>query len=99
MKDVLKSGKDRYWIRTPGQGDYQKLEPTQIITNGADCYPWTKTFLIWPRKTITGQRIGWQQAYKRRVWVVWGTGFHMEPETQYATLFEILSNDTSNRMA
>ena len=27
--------------------------------------------------------------------VVWGTGFHMEPETQYATLFEILSDGST----
>jgi hypothetical protein len=70
-----------------------------IITDGADCYPWTKTFVIFPKKTITGQRIAWQQAYKRKVWVVWGSGFHMEPETQYATLFEVLADDHSNRMA
>jgi hypothetical protein len=93
MTDILKSGKDRFWIRTPGMGDYKKLEITQIITDGADCYSWTKTFIIWPRKTITGKYIGWQQAYKRRVWVVWGTGFHMEPETQYATLFDLLNID------
>lgn len=68
----------------------QKMEYS-IITDGADCYPWTKTFVMWPRKTITGQRIFWEQAYKRKVWVVWGTGFHMEPEVQYANLFEILS--------
>jgi hypothetical protein len=75
------------------------MEITQIITDGAGCYPWTKTFVIFPKKTITGQRLAWQQAYKRRVWVVWGQHFHMEPETQYATLFEILSDDNSNRMA
>jgi len=61
-----------------------------IIKDGAGCYPWIKTFIIWPRKTISGKRIFWEKAYKRRVWVVWGTGFHMEPEVQYATLFEIL---------
>lgn len=72
------------------------MEITQIIANGADCYPWTETFIIWPRKTIGGKMIGWTRAYKRRVWVVWGTGFHMEPETQYATLFEILANDNAN---
>lgn len=61
-----------------------------IIENGADCYPWTKTFVIWPRKSISGKRLFWETAYKRRVWVVWGTGFHMEPETQYASLFDLL---------
>ncbi len=64
-----------------------------IIEDGADCYPWTEYFALLPRKTITGQRIFWQKAYRRRVWVVWGTGFHMEPETQYADLFEILGKN------
>jgi hypothetical protein len=64
-----------------------------IIENGADCYPWKPHFAWWPVKTITGLRAWGVKVYKRRVWVVWGTGFHMEPETQYATLFEILAND------
>lgn len=63
-----------------------------IIENGADCYPWRETFVIWPRKSISGAPLFWTRAYKRRVWVVWGTGFHMEPETQYATIFDILSS-------
>lgn len=71
---------------------------TQIITDGADCYPWIETFVILPKRSIGGTRLFWEKAYKRRVWVVWGTGFHMEPEVQYATLFEILADD-SNRMA
>jgi hypothetical protein len=72
--------------------EYATMNITQIITDGADCYPWTETFVIFPKKTITGKRLAWQKLYKRRVWVVWGTGFHMEPETQYATLFEILDH-------
>ena len=63
-----------------------------IITDGADCYPWRETFVIWPRKTITGKRLFWTKAYKRRVWIVWGTGFHMEPETQYATAFDMIND-------
>lgn len=86
-------------LTQPIPGTLSGMNIKHIITDGADCYPWTETFVIWPRKTITGNRIGWQKAYKRRVWVVWGTGFHMEPETQYATLFEILADDHSNRMA
>lgn len=70
----------------------RKMEYT-IIKDGADCYPWTETFVILPKKTITGKRLAWQKLYKRKVWVVWGTGFHMEPETQYATLFEILAHE------
>ncbi len=73
--------------------EYASMEITQIITDGADCYPWTETFVIFPKKTITGKRLAWQKLYKRKVWVVWGTGFHMEPEIQYATLLEILADD------
>jgi hypothetical protein len=63
-----------------------------IITDGADCYPWREAFAWFPVKTITGLRAWGVKIYKRKVWVVWGTGFHMEPETQYATLFEILKS-------
>lgn len=65
-----------------------------IIKDGADCYPWMETFVMWPRKSITGKKLFWTKAYKRKVWVVWGTGFHMEPETQYATLFELLEDES-----
>ena len=68
----------------------QKMEYT-IITDGADCYPWMETFIMWPRTSITGKKLFWTKAYKRKVWVVWGTGFHMEPETQYATAFDLLT--------
>ena len=64
-----------------------------IITDGADCYPWMETFIIWPRTSITGKKLFWTKAYRRKVWTVWGTGFHMEPTVQYATLFELLAND------
>ncbi len=63
-----------------------------IIKNGVDCYPWTEHFAWWPVKTITGLRAWGIKVYRRKVWIVWGTGFHMEPEIQYATLFEILDN-------
>ena len=62
-----------------------------IIENGADCYPWHEVFAWRPVKTVTGKRVWMEKIYKRRVWVVWGTGFHMEPENQYATLIEMLS--------
>ena len=63
-----------------------------IITDGADCYPWREVFALWPVKTINGKYIWWKKVFKRKVWVVWGTGFHMEPETQYATAFDLLEN-------
>ena len=73
----------------------RKMEYT-ILTEGAGCYPWKETFVWWPWvTTITGKRVWWKKVYKRKVWVVWGTGFHMEPETQYATLFEILADENN----
>ena len=69
----------------------RKMEYT-IITDGADCYPWHEVFALWPVKTINGKRVWWKKVYKRKVWVVWGTGFHMEPETQYATVFDMMDN-------
>lgn len=76
--------------------DRMKMERTQIIADGADCYPWRETFVMWPRKSITGAPLFWTKAYKRKVWVVWGTGFHMEPEVQYATAFDLLTYDDNN---
>ena len=89
------------WNRSVGWNlDFRSLKKEgmeyKIITDGAGCYPWKETFVIFPKKTITGKQLAWQKLYKRRVWVVWGTGFHMEPETQYADLFEILTHDGSN---
>ena len=64
-----------------------------LIHNGPDCYPWRECFIWWPwATTITGRRLFWRKAYKRRVWVSWHKGFHAEPETQYATLFDILQD-------
>jgi len=73
----------------------QKMEYT-IITDGAGCYPWKETFVILPKKSISGAPLLWTKAYKRKVWVVWGTGFHMEPETQYATAFDLLTHGDQN---
>lgn len=89
------------WNRSVGWNlDFRKLKKEgmeyKIITDGADCYPWKETFIIFPKTTITGKRLAWQKLYKRKVWVVWGTGFHMEPETQYATLFDLLTHDGNN---
>lgn len=77
------------WNPSPGKVYMEK----RIITDGAGCYPWRAVFVWWPwTTTITGQRVFWKKIYKRRVWVVWGIGFHMEPAVEYATLFEILND-------
>lgn len=73
---------------SPGKKYMEKT----IIVDGADCHPWAECFVWWPTKTINGQRLFWTKAYKRRVWIVWGTGFHMEPETQYGTAFDMIND-------
>lgn len=64
---------------------------TQRIFNGPDCYPWREVFALWPVKTISGKYVWLRKVYKQRFWAVWGTGFHMEPEVEYAELFEIMN--------
>ena len=63
---------------------------TQRIFDGPDCYPWREVFAWWPVKTITGQHVWLKRVYKQRFWAVWGTGFHIEPEVEYAIITEIL---------
>lgn len=81
--DAQKQINPKNWIFT-------EMEITQRIHDGADCYPWRKTFAIWPVKTISGRYVWMQTVYKQRFWAVWGNGFHMEPEVEYATLFDML---------
>lgn len=64
-----------------------------IIEDGPDCYPWTEKYVWFPTRTVTGQMIWRIRAYKRKVWIMWGTGFHMEPEIQWATAFDLLVYD------
>lgn len=85
------------WNRSVGWNidliQHKKNMNYTIIKDGAGCYPWTQHFAWLPVTTITGSRVWGIKLYRRKVWVVWGTGFHMEPETQYATILEILAND------
>jgi hypothetical protein len=78
-------------------GTFTPMEQT-VITDGADCYPWHEVFVWWPVKTINGKRLWWTKAFKRKVWVVWGTGFHMEPSVQYGTLFDVINDPDSVRV-
>lgn len=71
-------------------GDYKTLEITERLFNGPDCYHWREVFALWPVKTISGKYVWLRKIYKQRFWAVWGTGFHMEPEVEYAELFDIL---------
>ena len=72
---------------------WSPMKVTSIITDGCDCYPWHQVFAWRPVKTISGKRIWWKKVYKRKVWLVWGTGFHMEPQVQYATVFDMLNHN------
>lgn len=49
---------------------------------------WREAFALWPHKTIGGKRIWLKRCYSRRVWINYD--FVPEPETQYATIFEVL---------
>jgi hypothetical protein len=68
------------------------------IFNGPDCYRWREVFAFWPVKTIGGKRVWLRKIYKQRYWAVWGKGFHMEPEVEYAELFEILKYDENQNI-
>ena len=81
----------KFFTKTPGTGEYRILEITQRIHDGADCYPWREVFAFWPVKTISGRYVWLRKIYKQRFWIVWGASFHMEPEVEYAELFEILN--------
>lgn len=76
--------------------EFASMEITQRIHNGADCYPWRPIFAIWPVKTIGGRYVWLRKIYKRKFWVVWGTGFHMEPHVEYGDLFDILADTDEN---
>ena len=71
--------------------DRAKMSITDRIYDGADSYPWRETFAFWPVKTISGKYVWLRKVYKRKFWVIWGTGFHMEPAVQYATAFDLLT--------
>jgi hypothetical protein len=73
--------------------DMVKVEITNRIFDGPDCYSWREVFAYWPVKTIGGKYVWLRKVYKQRFWAVWGpSGFHMEPEVEYAELFDILSH-------
>ena len=84
----LKTGRSIGWNL-----EYATMKITQRIHNGADCYPWMQVFAFWPVKTVSGKYVWLRKIYKQRFWVVWGSGFHMEPHVEYAEIFDILNYD------
>jgi hypothetical protein len=68
------------------------VEITQRIYDGPDCYPWRKTFALLPVKTVSGKYVWLKPVYKQKFWVIWGTGFHMEPHVEYGEIFDVLKD-------
>jgi hypothetical protein len=73
------------------------LKITQRIYDGCDCYPWREVFAFWPVKTVSGKYVWFRKIYKRKFWVVWGTGFHMEPHVEYGNLFDMITDTDETR--
>ena len=73
-----------------GKDTLSDMEITQRIWDGPDCYPWMQVFAWLPVRTIGGKIVWLKKIYKRKFWVVWGTGFHMEPQVEYGTLFDMI---------
>ena len=70
----------------------KQVNITQIIEDGADCYSWREVFAWLPVTTISGKRVWWRKVWKKRVWAVWGAGFHMEPIVLYGDAFDLLDD-------
>lgn len=88
------TAKGRWFQRMPGTTEgWKYMEITQRIHDGPDCYPWRQVFALWPVLTISGRRVWLQKIYKRKFWVVWGRGFHMEPHVEYGDMFDILQDE------
>lgn len=82
-------------MKLPAPPGYQWVKVTDMeiserIFTGPDCYPWREVFAYWPVQTIGGKYVWLRKIYKRRFWAVWGTGFHMEPQVEYATVFDMI---------
>ena len=82
---------DRRGSVNPKLWKFTTMEITERIFDGPDCYSWMKSFAYWPVKTIGGKYVWLKPIYKQRFWGVWGAGFHMEPEVEYAELLDILA--------
>ena len=67
----------------------------KVIQDGPDCYPWREVYAWLPVKTVSGSYVWGEHVFKRKIWVVWGTGFHMEPHVEYATIFDLIIHDPS----
>ncbi len=76
-----------------GPSTFKPMEITERIYDGCDCYSWRSVFAFWPVKTVRGKYVWFRKIYKRKFWVVWGAGFHMEPVVEYGDLFDIIKDE------
>jgi len=74
-----------------GKGTFTPMTITERIYDGPDCYHWMAVFAWLPCRTVSGKWVWLRKIYKRKFWVIWGTGFHMEPHVEYGTLFDMLN--------
>lgn len=95
---VVKRGKkvicyeiDMHNQQNPNRWTFTQMQITERIYSGPDCYPWREVFAWLPVKTIKGKYVWFRKVYKQRFWAVWGSGFHMEPEVEYAEILDILA--------
>ena len=54
-------------------------------------HDWVPTFVLLPHRTISGQWVWLERAYVRRVWRL--TGLTEEPFTEYATVWDLLTDE------
>jgi len=69
---------------------WKKMEITKVEFPDKSCHDWKLVFIFWPVKSVSGQRLFWQRAYRRKCVAIWNDGLHQDSITQYATLFDIM---------
>lgn len=52
---------------------------------------WWRSFALLPCKTLSGKWVWMEMVYKRVVWRY--TGVHIEPFTEYGTLFDVIKHN------
>ena len=72
--------------------DQATLKITDRIYDGCDSYPWREVYALFPVKLLNGKYAWMRKVYKRKFWVIYNNGFHMEPEVEYGDLFDVMMN-------
>lgn len=68
------------------------IDYLSIFFDSPGCYNWKSCFVLFPKTTISGKRIFFTKAYKRRVRVLKLVGNPVEDVVQYGTIFDLISN-------